>query len=206
MAEQTIRQEVVSFDNEELILVDDQDHEIGYLDKARAHEGEAVLHRAFSLFVFNSRGELLLQKRAEGKRLWPGFWSNSCCSHPRRGETMAIATQRRLRQELGIETGLEYIYKFQYQAQFDPSGAERELCWVFLGQSDQAPRINALEIADWRYVAVADLEREMDQRPEDFTPWFKLEWQRLNGEFRSRLEPYLDGRGGGLAAAVGAEL
>lgn len=193
MAEDAIRHEVVSFDSEELILVDEQDREIGFLDKARAHEGEAVLHRAFSLFVFNAHGELLLQQRAEGKRLWPGYWSNSCCSHPRRGETMAVATQRRLRQELGIETALEYVYRFQYHAQYDPGGAEREFCWVYLGRSDERPRANALEIAEWRYVSAAELERELASNPERFTPWFKLEWRRLNEEFRERLSPYLGG-------------
>jgi isopentenyl-diphosphate delta-isomerase len=203
VAEQTIRNDVVSFDSEELILVDDQDREIGFLDKARAHQGEAVLHRAFSLFIFNGRGELLLQKRADGKRLWAGFWSNSCCSHPRRGETMPVATQRRLRQELGIETALEYVYKFQYHAQFDASGAERELCWVYLGQSNDLPRINALEISDWRYVPAAQLEKEFSEHPEAFTPWFKLEWQRLNTEFRPLLERYLRGEGGRADAAAG---
>ena len=202
MAEESIRHEVVSFDSEELILVDDQDREIGFLDKARAHEGTAVLHRAFSLFIFNRRGELLLQRRADGKRLWPGFWSNSCCSHPRRGETMAVATQRRLRQELGIETALEFVYRFQYHAQFDADGAERELCWVYLGQSDEAPRINALEIAEWRYVAADRLEQELAESPEAFTPWFKLEWQRLNQELAPRLQRYLRGDSDLIGAAA----
>lgn len=193
MAEDALRHEVVSFDSEELVLVDDQDREIGYLDKARCHEGEALLHRAFSLFIFNSQGELLLQQRAVGKRLWPGYWSNSCCSHPRRGESMPVATQRRLRQELGLDAELEYVYRFQYHAQFDPSGAERELCWVYLGQSDQAPKINALEVSDWRFVGAGQLNRELAEQPERFTPWFKLEWQRLNAEFGDRLARYLGG-------------
>lgn len=203
MAERAIRQEVVSFDSEELILVDDEDREIGFLDKARAHQGEAVLHRAFSLFVFNPRGELLLQRRAPGKRLWPGYWSNSCCSHPRRGESMDFATRRRLHQELGLEAELEYVYKFQYHARYDESGAERELCWVYLGQSDRTPSINALEIADWRYVSAATLERELAADPERFTPWFRLEWQRLNQEFASVLGRYLRGDAPAASAVAG---
>ncbi len=99
--------EMVSFDDEPLVLVDHDDHEVGFMDKASAHEGKGTLHRAFSLFVFNAKGELLLQQRAPGKRLWPGFWSNTCCSHPRRGETMDNAIHRRLSEELGLQCPLE---------------------------------------------------------------------------------------------------
>ena len=128
--------QVVSFDSESLILVDRDDTEIGTLSKRDCHNGEGVLHRAFSAFIFNADDELLLQKRAQDKRLWPGFWSNSCCSHPRRGESMAIATTRRLRDELNVEAELEYVYKFAYQADYGDAGAENELCHVF---SDASP-------------------------------------------------------------------
>ncbi|HVS02847.1 MAG TPA: isopentenyl-diphosphate delta-isomerase, partial [Thermoanaerobaculia bacterium] len=93
----------VSFANEELILVDEDDREVGHLSKAEAHAGEGVLHRAFSVLLFDRRGNLLLQRRAGGKQLWPGYWSNSCCSHPRRGESMEVATRRRLAEELGVD-------------------------------------------------------------------------------------------------------
>jgi len=106
----------VSSEREELILVDADDNETGFGTKADCHDGEGVLHRAFSLFLFNAEGELLLQQRGSQKRLWPGFWSNSCCSHPRRGETMPVATLRRLSDELNISAQLEYIYQFCYQA------------------------------------------------------------------------------------------
>ena len=126
---------VVSSEQEELILVDENDREIGSLDKAACHDGTGVLHRAFSLFIFNPRGELLLQQRSRTKRLWPLYWSNSCCSHPRRGETMEEATARRLEDELHIAAELEFVYKFAYQARFDATGAENELCWVYLGRT-----------------------------------------------------------------------
>ena len=106
---------VVSFDSERLILVDAADREIGHASKADAHVGKGILHRAFSLFVFNSAGELLLQQRAPGKPLWPGYWANSCCSHPRGGEDMETATQRRLSEELGFTCPLEFVFKFQYR-------------------------------------------------------------------------------------------
>lgn len=184
------RDETVSFDDEELILVDDEDRELGHLSKARCHEGSGVLHRAFSLFVFNRNGELLLQQRAEGKRLWPLYWSNSCCSHPRRGEPMAEAIHRRLWQEVGIEAPLAYLYKFRYQAQYGSSGAEHELCWVYLGVTDDTPRPNRQEIADWCWISPAELDAALATRPEHYTPWFKMEWTRLRSEFAEELQRY----------------
>jgi isopentenyl-diphosphate delta-isomerase len=173
---------VVSFQDEPLVLVDEHDRETGFLDKASAHHGQGILHRAFSLFVFNTDGELLLQQRAEGKRLWPGYWSNTCCSHPRRGETMETAIHRRLAEELGMQCEFQFQFKFQYQAQFDDEGAEHELCWVYAGRTEAAPVANVLEIAALRYVAPDDLDREIAAHPERFTPWFKIEWDRLRRE------------------------
>jgi isopentenyl-diphosphate delta-isomerase len=178
---------VVSFDSERLILVDADDREIGQASKADAHAGQGILHRAFSLFVFNSAGEVLLQQRAPGKPLWPGYWANSCCSHPRAGEDMATATQRRLDEELGFGCTLEYVYKFQYHAEFGAAGSESELCWVYVGRSDAPVRVNPTEISAWRHVAPEVLDREIATAPERFTPWLKMEWRRLRGEFAGRL-------------------
>ena len=180
---------VVSFQNEPLVLVDEHDRETGFLDKASAHSGQGILHRAFSLFVFNAAGELLLQQRASGKRLWPGFWSNTCCSHPRRGETMENAIHRRLDEELGMQCEFQFQFKFQYQAQFDEEGAEHELCWVYAGRSDAEPVANANEIAGLRYVSPDALDREIAAQPEMFTPWFKIEWDRLRREHAHVLQP-----------------
>ena len=174
--------EIVSFEDEPLILVDEHDNEVGFLPKAEAHIGSGTLHRAFSLFVFNSEGELLLQQRAAGKRLWGQFWSNTCCSHPRRGETMDIAIHRRLKEELGFECRFDYLFKFQYQAQFDATGAEHELCWVYAGRSDVAPVVNANEISAVRYIAPDALDAEIVTKPEQFTPWFKIEWARIRAQ------------------------
>jgi isopentenyl-diphosphate delta-isomerase len=174
--------DVVSFDDEPLILVDEHDHEVGFLDKASAHLGQGVLHRAFSLFVFNPQGELLLQQRAAGKRLWPGFWSNTCCSHPRRGETVEQAIHRRLHEELGLQCPLQFLFKFEYQAQFDAEGAEHELCGVYAGRSGASPTVNINEISALRYISPDTLDAEMTARPQTFTPWFKIEWERLRRE------------------------
>jgi len=175
-------QRVVSFDDEPLVLVDSDDREVGFLDKASAHVGRGTLHRAFSLFIFNAKGELLLQQRAPGKRLWPGFWSNTCCSHPRRGETLESAIHRRLDEELGLKTELGFLFKFEYQAQFDADGAEHEVCWVYAGRSVGQPKVNPNEISGLRWIAPDALDAEMAAQPDAFTPWFKIEWDRLRRE------------------------
>lgn len=181
---------VVSSEGEELILVDKDDNEIAYRSKADCHDGDGLLHRAFSLFLFNDAGELLLQRRAAGKRLWPGFWSNSCCSHPRRGEDLDIATQRRLSDELNISASLEHVYHFCYQAGFGAAGSENELCHVFVGKIDGRVRPNDSEIESVRFVDSETLNRELDGRPEVFTPWFKQEWATLSRDYKKLLSRY----------------
>lgn len=183
---------VVSSESEELILVDIYDKETGHLSKAECHDGEGVLHRAFSLFLFNDAGELLLQQRATSKRLWPGYWSNSICSHPRRGESMPVATSRRLLDELNIETSLEFVYKFAYQATFDESGSENELCHVFLGKIPGPVQPNEHEISAVRFVTAGDLDREFSEQADHLTPWFRMEWQALTTAHRARLAAYCD--------------
>lgn len=175
---------VVSSDQDALILVNELDEEIGSASKAACHDGDGQRHRAFSLFVFNAAGDLLLQQRAPGKRLWPGFWSNSCCSHPRLGESMTVATERRLAEELGLRTNLEFLYRFEYIARFEDAGTEHELCAVYAGRVHEDPKPNGNEIADWRWVPAAQVSSELAQAPERFTPWFQLEWQHICQEFR----------------------
>jgi len=187
--------EIVSSEGEPLILVDADDNEIGQLDKSSCHDGNGIRHRAFSLFVFNNAGRLLIQQRASGKRLWPEFWSNSCCSHPRAGETMPQAVERRVAQELGLRTTPEFIYKFEYVAHFGELGTEHELCSVFLGRTEAEPVINTTEISNWRWISADALERELTEQSDRYTPWLKLEWRRLREAFGDRLAPYLAGTG-----------
>ena len=174
-------------DRDALILVDDQDQDVGFMSKELCHAGQGTLHRAFSLLIFNALGELLIQRRSAQKRLWPLYWSNSCCSHPRGRETMEAATQRRLQEELGIACPLRFLYKFQYQAQFDATGAENELCSVFIGRSDAKPRINQAEISDWRWIDPEALAEELSGTGRVWTPWFKLEWARIWRDYRSEV-------------------
>ncbi|MGI9271139.1 MAG: isopentenyl-diphosphate Delta-isomerase [Woeseiaceae bacterium] len=181
---------IVSSEAEELILVDEDDQEIGFLSKEECHNGRGQLHRAFSVFLFNASGQLLLQQRSDSKRLWPGFWSNTCCSHPRRGESMSVATRRRLRDELNIEVSMEFIYKFSYTAEFGSTGSENELCHVYLGLVDEAVAPNEHEISATRYLSAELLAHEFKESPEHFTPWFKMEWLTLMEEYRDELSRY----------------
>jgi len=166
--------------NDLLILVDDEDLEIGTLSKRDCHLGEGVLHRAFSLFVFNRRGELLLQQRSANKPLWPLFWSNSCCSHPRQTESISLAAQRRVVEELGFECESQYLYKFKYHARYKSAGCEHELCHVLAGYSDSPVLANQEEVAAWRYITPEQLTQELKSSQDIFTPWFKLEWEQIN--------------------------
>jgi isopentenyl-diphosphate Delta-isomerase len=175
-------------DSESLILVDEADREVGHLDKAQCHQGQGVLHRAFSLLIFNDAGELLLQQRSASKRLWPLYWSNSCCSHPRRAETMEVAIHRRLYEELGLRCPLQFLFKFQYQAQFDAAGAEQELCSVFVGRTSDPVRIEPSEIVAWRWISPESLQAELaGSEAGKFTPWFVMEWERIWRDHRAVL-------------------
>jgi len=173
--------------------VDADDRETGFLSKAECHDGQGRLHRAFSLFLFDGDGKLLLQQRAGSKRLWPGFWSNTCCSHPRRGETLEFATRRRLYDELNIDAPVEFVYKFRYRAEFGGAGSENELCHVYIGQVPGPVKPNDHEIAAVRFVSAAELNVELDSNPERFTPWFRMEWLALTTDHRDQLKRYTEG-------------
>ena len=176
-------------ESEQLILVDPADREVGYLGKSACHDGSGILHRAFSLLIFNEHGELLLQQRGAGKRLWPLYWSNSCCSHPRRSESLEMATRRRLREELGISCPLQYLFKFQYQARFDADGGEQELCSVYIGRSSEPVMSDPREIHAWRWISPAALQAELATTGvEKFTPWFRMEWERIWRDHRADLQ------------------
>ncbi|OQY27878.1 MAG: isopentenyl-diphosphate delta-isomerase [Candidatus Cloacimonetes bacterium 4572_55] len=173
----------VSFDSELLILVDEDDNKIGYKPKSDCHQGEGILHRAFSIFIFNGNGEILLQKRGADKALWPLFWSNACCSHPRKGESYETATKRRLEEELGLQAELRFLYKFQYQANYLDKGSENELCAVYMGRSEEPIRANPYEIDEWKFVTIDELNRDLAENPDRYTPWFKMEWSRIQEKY-----------------------
>ena len=179
---------VVSSEAESLIRVDENDNELGFLSKGECHDGDGLLHRAFSVFLFDPDGRLLIQQRSAEKRLWPLFWANSCCSHPRAGETMAEATERRLLDELGVITPLHFIYKFRYQASYEGLGSEHELCWVYVGRVEEFQlRPNPLELAAWRFVEPSEVDQLMADPDEPLAPWFRLEWNTLQDRYRKEV-------------------
>ncbi len=171
--------QVVSFEDELLILVDENDSIIDHKTKEESHNGDGILHRAFSVFIFDDQNRVLMQKRSEQKRLWPLYWSNSCCSHPRKGESYEISTQRRIKEELGISTDLKFLYKFQYQAKFEDRGSENELCSVYIGKSSDPISVNPNEIAEWKFVDISELTQDIELKPENYTPWLKMEWKEI---------------------------
>jgi len=184
----TKNNEIVSFESERLILVDDEDNIIGYKSKAECHNGAGILHRAFSIFIFNDKNELLMQKRAQEKRLWPMIWSNSCCSHPREGESYKFATVRRLKEELGLETKIDYLYKFKYHASWKDEGSEFELCSVYIGKSNDAPLVNKTEIDEWKFISRDELNIELEKNAGSYSPWFKMEWKEILEKYWDRVE------------------
>lgn len=177
-----LRSERVSDPTERLILVDGDDRPVGTLPKRDCHLGDGVLHRAFSIFIFNTDGDVLLQQRGRDKPLWPLYWSNACCSHPRDGESLDEALERRLLEELGIRCPLTFLFKFQYQAYFEDVGAEHELCSVFAGRHDGPFDANSAEIAALRSIDPQRLTAELESSPDEFTPWLAIEWRRIRAE------------------------
>jgi len=158
---------------EEVILVNGQDEPIGLMEKVEAHQ-KGLLHRAFSVFVFNTKGELLLQQRALSKYHSPGLWTNTCCSHPRTGEENAAAAHRRIQEEMGFDCELEYKGFLIYKVQFENGLFEHELDHVFTGVFEGIPQINSDEVASFRWTSIQNLKQEIELEPDRFTHWLQL--------------------------------
>lgn len=163
---------------EEVILVSPQDEEIGYMEKMEAHQ-LGLLHRAFSVFLFNSKGEMLLQKRALTKYHSGGLWTNACCSHPRKGETIEQAASRRTREELGCEPELQKIHSFIYKAALDNNLTEHEFDHVLVGNFEGEMNLNIDEVSEIVYLPVQQIRQEMDEQPDKFTVWFKIIFEEV---------------------------
>ena len=158
---------------EKVILVNSLDEQIGLMEKMEAHK-RALLHRAFSVFIFNSRGEMMLQQRALDKYHSGGLWTNTCCSHPREGETVSEAGIRRLQEEMGFETQLTYGFSFIYIAELEHGLTEHELDHVLLGFYNDQPKLNSSEVASWKWVSFEDLLTDIDAQPQQYTTWFRI--------------------------------
>ena len=158
---------------EKVILVDTNDEPLGLMNKMEAHE-QALLHRAFSVFVLNDKNEVMLQQRASHKYHSPLLWTNTCCSHQRAGESNIQAGKRRLEEEMGFKTNLKELFHFIYKAPFDNGLTEHELDHVMIGYSNQEPKINPEEVESWKWMKIEDIKNDMEIHPEIYTVWFKI--------------------------------
>jgi len=165
--------------DESVILVDSLDVELGIMEKMQAHMDGGTLHRAFSIFVFNSKGEMLLQRRALRKYHSGGLLTNTCCSHPRPGETVLEGAVRRLREEMGMSCDLEEKFSFEYKAELDNGLTEWELDHVLLGVTDKLPDINTEEVHSYEFMSIEEIKKELRSKPEMFTEWFKICFEKV---------------------------
>ena len=169
---------------EQVILVDEQDNPIGLMPKLEAHQ-KAVLHRAFSVFIFNDKGELMLQQRAKHKYHSPGLWTNTCCSHQREGESNVQAGKRRLQEEMGFTTELREVTSFIYKAPFDNGLTEHEFDHVLLGYYEDDPEINPDEVASWKWMPLEEVKNDIDNHPDIYTVWFVIIFTKFYNDLKS---------------------
>ena len=171
----------------EVILVNSKDEELGILDKMEAHY-EGILHRAFSVLVYNSKGEMLIQKRASSKYHSGGLWTNACCSHQQPGESSEAASKRRLMEEIGLDANPEFLYKFIYKAALDNDLTEFEYDHVLTCTTDSKPILNTEEVEDFKYIDIKSLMLDIEENPEQYTFWFKHIVQNLQSKMALELE------------------
>ena len=156
-----------------LILVDENDNEIGSMNKLAVHES-GVLHRAFSVFIFNQNGEILLQQRSDEKYHSGGLWSNTCCSHPNNTEFPSDTLSRRLKEEMGMESETEFKFKFLYQTPFENGLMEHEMDYVYFGHSDEEPIPNSSEVKNWKYISLEALNEDLSLNPQNYSVWLRV--------------------------------
>lgn len=161
-----------------VILVDKNDRPVGKMEKMEAHE-KGILHRAFSVFIFNDKNELMLQQRALSKYHSPGLWTNTCCSHPREGEKTIDAAHRRMMEEMGFDCDFEEAFDFIYKSEVGQGLTEHELDHVFIGHNNEQPKINPDEVNDWKYMSMDSVRAEMKSNPEKYTVWFRIAFDEV---------------------------
>ena len=159
---------------EQVILVDHKDNQIGLEEKLKAHQNGGKLHRAISIFVFNAKGETMLQQRAATKYHGGELWSNTVCSHPRLGETPIQAAHRRLREEMGFDCEMEEVYAFEYEAAMDKGLTEHEFDHVIFGEYEKDPKPNPEEVQDWKWISIDELKSDIKKNPKSYSPWLRI--------------------------------
>lgn len=169
---------------QEIILVNEKDESIGVAEKMEVHE-KGLLHRAFSIFIFNRQGELLLQQRALNKYHSGGLWTNTCCSHPMPGEMTLDAANRRLMEEMGFETPLTEVFDFIYKAEVENGLTEHEFDHVFVGEFDGPVQVSDQEVMSYMFKGIAEIEKDLNSRPELYTTWFRIAFPRIQAWWQS---------------------
>lgn len=175
-----------------VVLVDKNDKEIGLEKKVKCHQGKGILHRAFTILVFNKKGEVLIQKRSKDKMLWPLVWETSCSSHPRQGESCIAAGEKRLKKELGFTCPLKLMDKFLYQVPYKNGqassprviGSENEVCSLLKGNYDGKVKPDPKEIAECKWIGISELREEIKKNPENYAPWLKIGLRKLANSSR----------------------
>lgn len=173
-------------DKEEVILVNRDNQEIGLMEKMEAHH-KGLLHRAFSVFIFNDQNQLLLQQRAQEKYHSGGLWTNTCCSHPRKNETILDAGKRRLLEEMGFETSIEEVFQFIYEAKLDKGMTEHEFDHVLIGRFSGIPNPNPDEVMDWKFVELEAVKKDILNHPERYTVWFREIFERVESHLQTHM-------------------
>lgn len=157
-----------------VVLVDKKDNKLGLEEKKKAHLKDGLLHRAFMVFVFNDKGELLLQKRSKEKMLWPLYWDSSCASHPFDKETYITSGERRLKEELGFSCPLSYFTKFYYYSKYKDVGSEKEICAILIGVYSGKIKEDSKEVAEYQWISLPELKKKIEEKPGNYTPWLKI--------------------------------
>lgn len=171
---------------EQVILVDENDQPLGLMEKMEAHH-QGLLHRAFSVFIFNKESELMIQQRALTKYHSPGLWTNTCCSHPREGEETINAAHRRMMEEMGFDCDITESFSFTYKADVGQGLTEHEFDHVFIGKYNDTPNINHEEVRDWKFMSMDKISKDMTKSPDRYTVWFKIAFKELQSQLKGKL-------------------
>ncbi|MFQ6049663.1 MAG: isopentenyl-diphosphate Delta-isomerase [Candidatus Paceibacterales bacterium] len=166
---------------EKIVVVNEKDEVVGFEDKEKCHQGKGILHRAFTIFIFDDKGRVLIQKRSKFKKLWPLCWETSCSSYLKKDETYEESAEERLKEELGLTLPLELVDKFQYQAPYKNIGSENEVCALLIGRYTEGKiEPNPQEVADWQWLEVEELKKDMMHNPQNYAPWLEIALKRIS--------------------------
>jgi isopentenyl-diphosphate delta-isomerase len=164
---------------EKIVLVDENDNEIGLKEKDDCHKNQGILHRAITVLIFNNENRVLITKRSKDKMLWPEIWEASCSTHPRQNENYAQAGERRVSEELGIKSELKFLSKFRYSTIFKDIGSENEVCGLLIGRWNKKIKANFKEVSDYQWISIDELKEQIEKNPDNYAPWLKFALENI---------------------------